>query len=120
MDNCHSRSKHAVLHSQINRRILGPIETGNSDPKVAVLLIKIPDEGWDPYRLVILMLITLFCMHKATGEVWDPWRLVILMLITLFCMHKTTGEVWDPWRPVILVLITLFCMHKATGEVWDP
>ena len=42
------------------------------------------------------MLITLFCMHKATGEVWDPWRLVILVLIKLFCMHKVTGEGWDP------------------------
>ena len=35
-------------------------------------------------------------MHKMTGEVWDPWRLVILVLITLFYMHKATGEVWDP------------------------
>ena len=33
---------------------------------------------------------------QTTGEVWDPWRLVILVLITLFCMHKTTAEVWDP------------------------
>ena len=59
------------------------------------------------------------CMHKTTGEVWDPWRLVILWLITLFSMHKMTGEVWDPWRLVILVLITMFCMHKTTGEVLD-
>ena len=48
MDNCHSRSKHAVLHSQINRRILGNIETCNSGPKVAVLHAKTTDEGWDP------------------------------------------------------------------------
>ena len=33
----HSGSKHAVLHSQINRRNLGPIETSNSDAKVSVL-----------------------------------------------------------------------------------
>ena len=35
-------------------------------------------------------------MHKTTAEVWDPWRLVFLLLITLFCVHKTIGEVWDP------------------------
>ena len=33
-------------------------------------------------------------MQKNTDEGWDPERLVILVLITLFCMHKTTSEVW--------------------------
>ena len=79
---------HAVLHSQINRRSLAITDTCNSDQKVAVFQAKTTDEGWDPWRLVFLMLIRLFCMHKATGEVWDPWRLVILVLITLFSMHK--------------------------------
>ena len=51
---------------------MGPIETCNSGPKVPVLHAKTADEGWDPQRLVIQLLITLFCMHKATGEVWDP------------------------------------------------
>ena len=37
----------AVSHAQINRRCLGPIETCNSDPKVAVLHAKTTDEGWD-------------------------------------------------------------------------
>ena len=68
----HSGSKHAVLHSQINRQSLGPIETCNSDPKDAVLHAKTTDEGWDPQRLVILMLITLFGMRKTTAVVWDP------------------------------------------------
>ena len=72
------------------------METCNSGPKVAILQAKTTNEGWDPYRLVFLMLITLFRMHKTTGEVRDLWRPVILLLITLFCMHKTTGEVWDP------------------------
>ena len=31
-----------------------------SDPKVAVFHPESTDEGWDPYRLVIVMLITLF------------------------------------------------------------
>ena len=37
-----------VMHTQITRRCLGPIETYNSDPKVAVLLAKTTDESWDP------------------------------------------------------------------------
>ena len=70
------------------------METCNSDPKVAVLHAKTTDVGRVPGSLLILMLITLFCMHKRTGEVGDPWRLVIHVLITLFYMHQTTGEVW--------------------------
>ena len=72
IETCNSGSKHAVLHTQINRSSLGPIETCNSDPKVAVLNAKTTDEGWDQLRIVILLLIKLFCMHKTTGEVWDP------------------------------------------------
>ena len=34
-------------------------------------------------------------MHNTTDECWDPWRLEILLLITLFFMHEMTGEVWD-------------------------
>ena len=65
-------AKCAVSHAQVNRRSLGPIETCNSDPKVAVLHAKTTDEGWDQWRLVFLVLITLFCMHKTTGDIWDP------------------------------------------------
>ena len=83
-----SRANHAVLSVKKHRWDLGPIETCNSNPKVAVLYAKTTDERWDPWRLVILMLITLFCIHKTTGEVWDSWRLVILVLKSLFCMQK--------------------------------
>ena len=38
----------AVSHVQITRRSLGPIETCNSDPKVAVLHAKTTNEGWNP------------------------------------------------------------------------
>ena len=69
METLNSGAKHAVLHAQINRRGLGPIETCNSAPKVAVLHA---DEGWEPERLAILMLMTLFCMHNTIGEVRDP------------------------------------------------
>ena len=71
METSISAANHAVFHAQFNWRSLGPIETCNSGPKVAVLIAKTANEGWDPYRLVILMLITLFFMHKSTSEVWD-------------------------------------------------
>ena len=47
------------------------METFNSGHKVAVLHAKTTNEGRHRYRLLILKLITLFCLHKATGEVWD-------------------------------------------------
>ena len=68
---------------------MGPIETCISGPKVAVLHPKTTREGWDPWRLVILMLSTLLCKQKITGEVWDQQRLVILVLNPLFFMQKS-------------------------------
>ena len=58
MENSNSAANRAVFHSQTNRQSLGPIDTCNSDSKVSVLNAKTTDEGCDPYRLVILMLIT--------------------------------------------------------------
>ena len=60
METSNSGANHAVLHAQIKRRSLGPLETCNSDPKVAVLHANNADVGWDPKRLAILVLITLF------------------------------------------------------------
>ena len=48
METCISDAKHAVLHSQNDRCGLGPIQTGKSGPKVAVLHPKTTDEGLDP------------------------------------------------------------------------
>ena len=96
MEFSNSGANLAVSHAQISRRSLGPIETCNSDPKEAVLHANTTDEGWNPKRLVILMLIALFYMHKTKADVSYPWRLVFLLLITRFCMHKTIGEVMDP------------------------
>ena len=59
-----SGPKCAVLQAQNGRWNLGPIEICYSGSKVAVLHAKTTDEGWDPWKLVILMLITLFCMQK--------------------------------------------------------
>ena len=78
---------------------------------------KTTDEGWDSWRLVILVLITLFCMYKTTGEVWDPLRLVILVQKSLFCMHKTNGEGWNPYGPDTLRLSTLLYVLKTTDVV---
>ena len=57
-----SGANHAILYEQSDMRGLGPIETCNSDPKVAVLHAKTTDEGWVPNRLALLMLKSLFCM----------------------------------------------------------
>ena len=40
------------------------METNNSGPKAAVLHEKTTKEGWDPYRLVFLMLIALFAYTR--------------------------------------------------------
>ena len=44
METSNSGANRALLHAQINRRSLGPIETCNSYPKVAVLHAKTTDE----------------------------------------------------------------------------
>ena len=44
MENSKSGANHAVLHAKNHRCGLGPIETSNSDAKVAVLNL---DKGWD-------------------------------------------------------------------------
>ena len=71
MDTSNSDANQVGLHAQNDRWGLGPIETCKSDPKEAVVHSKTTDEGWDPWRSAILVLITMFLMHKTTGEVWD-------------------------------------------------
>ena len=48
METSNSGANHAVSHAQNDRRGMGPIETCNSGPKVAVLHAKTTDEVWDP------------------------------------------------------------------------
>ena len=48
METSNSAANYAILNAQYDRLGLGPIETWNSDPKVAVLNAKTTDEGWDP------------------------------------------------------------------------
>ena len=72
MDTSNSGAKVAVFHAQNDSFCLGLLETCCSGPKVADLNAKPTDKGWDPWRQVILVLITLYCMHKTTGDVWNP------------------------------------------------
>ena len=37
-------------------------------------------------------------MHKTTGEGWNQYRLLILVLSTKLCVLKTTDKEWDQWR----------------------
>ena len=39
------------------------------------------------------MLFTLFYIQKTTGVVWDPYRLVSLVLKSLFCVQKPLGPI---------------------------
>ena len=71
METSNSDANHAVLHAQNDRWGLGPKDIRYLGPKLDGLLAKTTDEGWNPERLVFLMLITLFCVHQITGEVWD-------------------------------------------------
>ena len=65
-------ARNAVLHAQNDRSCLGPIKACYSRQKVAVLHVERMDEAWDPWRLVIQELNTLFFTHKTTSYVWDP------------------------------------------------
>ena len=75
IETSNSCAKVAVFDAQNYRFCLALLENCYSGPKVAVLHAKKTHEGWDPWRLVILMLSTLFCMHKTTGESWNQYSL---------------------------------------------
>ena len=120
IETSNSGANHAVFHAQDDRSCLGLIETYYSGPEGDVLYAKTTGGVWDPQRLVILVLKSLFWMHKTTGENWNQYSLFILVLSTLLCVLKTTDEVWDPYRLVRLVLKSQFFMHKTTDEGWNP
>ena len=113
-------AKHAFVQSQNDRTCLGPIETCYSGPEDAVLHSKSTGGVLDPQRLVVLVLKSLFCMHKTTGEGLNPYSLDILVLITLLYVLEITDEVWDMYKLVSLLLKSLFCMHKTTDDGCVP
>ena len=91
---------------------MGNIETCYSVPEVAVLHAKSTGGVLDPQKLVILVLKSLFCMHKTTGEVWNQYSIFGLVLSTLLCVLTTTDDVWGPYRLISLVQKLLFCTQK--------
>ena len=82
-----SDAKHAVVHAQNDRSGLGPIETCYSSPEVTVLHAKTTGGVLDPQGLVILVLKSLFCMHKTIGE---DWNLVLCMQNSDFRTRHTS------------------------------
>ena len=120
METRNSDAKHYFVHVQNDRSCLGPIETCYYCPEVAVLHAKTTGGVLDPQRFVILVLKSLFYMHKTTGEGCKQYCHFSLVLSALLCVLKTTDEDWNPYRLFILVQITRFFMHKTIGEVWDP
>ena len=80
IETSNSDARHAVLHAENHRWGLGPIETCYSGPEVAVLHAETIDGVSSPMqRLVILVLKSLFCIHKTTDEGWNPCELFILV-----------------------------------------
>ena len=71
IETSHSGANHVVFQAQNDRSCLGPIESCYSGPEGAVLNAKAKGGVLDPERLVILVLKTLFWMHKTTGESWN-------------------------------------------------
>ena len=63
-ETCNSSPKGAVLHAQNHRWWLEAILSCHSGANHAVLHPKNTDEGWDPCRLVSLVLKSLFCMQN--------------------------------------------------------
>ena len=92
-----SGANHAVERAQNDRSCLGAIETCHSGPEDAVLHAKATGGVLDLERFVILVLKSLFCMHKTTDEGWNQYSLFILVLSTLLCVLKTTDEIWNPY-----------------------
>ena len=139
-----SIGKHAVLNVQVHRWGPGHTETCTSGPKALFCVHKTTGEGWNPYRLVILVLSTQFLHAHILRRGLVPIKIFISSInYTVLHSHndrwglgaiencdsahkvavlhaKTTGEGLDPFRLVILMLSMLFYMYKITGDVRDP
>ena len=87
-ETCYSGPEVAVLHTKTTGGIYSPAEICNSSPKVSVLHTQNHRWGLQPIQSFILVLSTLLCVLKTTDEDWDKYRLVSLVLKSLFCMQK--------------------------------
>ena len=86
---------YALLHAQNDRWGLLPLETCKSGPNVAVLNAQNHRWGLEPIETSYSGANHAVYMHKTTGEGWNSYRLVILVQITPLCIHQTASEVWD-------------------------
>ena len=116
METSHSGANHAVLHAQNDSWCLGRIEISYSGPEYAVLHAK--TTGWvlDPQRLLILVLKSLFCMHKTTGDGWNQYSLCVKHAVMCAQSHRWGLGHIETWNsgPNHAVF-----MHTTTGYVWD-
>ena len=89
METSNSGANHTVLHEQNDRWCLGPIETINSGHDVAVVNAQKHRWGLEPIETCNSggKVGVLNAKQNIVG-VWDPERLVILVLKSLFCMQK--------------------------------
>ena len=134
IETSNSNARHGVLHEENHRWVLGHIETCNFGPKVAGFHAKSTDEVWTPYKLVSLVIKSLFCLkekHRWGLEPIEPSNsganhAVVHAQNERSCLGpleicysgpefavlhaKTTGGVLDQQALVILMLATLFCM----------
>ena len=89
METTYSDAKHAILHVQNDRSGMGPIETINSDHNIAFVNAQNHRSGLGPIETCNSgTKVAVLNAKKNIGEVCDPWRLVILVLKSLFCMQK--------------------------------
>ena len=118
IETSNSFAKDAVFQEQNDRWCLGPIEICYSVQKVAVLHPKTTREGWDPWRLVILMLITLFWMQKPlkrAGTHRDKW-----FWCQSRCIACTKRQVMSGTHRDLLFGSKSRCFAcKTTDEGWD-
>ena len=96
IETSNSDAKVAVSNAQNHRRRQGPIDKRYSGSKHAVLHSQINGRSLGPIETCNSDPKVAGLHAKTTEEIWDPWRLDILMLIAQFCMHKMTREVWIP------------------------
>ena len=119
IETSNSCAKDAVFHAQNDRFCLGLLETCYSVPKVAVLHAKNTHEGWDSWRLLILMLNTLFCMHKRQVM---PGTNKDLLIRSKRGYFDSKNQTWglQPIKTVNSEANHAVLHAKIAGEVWDP
>ena len=109
----------AVVNAQNHRWGLGPIETCSSGAKVAVLNAKNVGEVWEPLRLEIPVLKSLFCLQKPNIRAGpidtsysDANHVVLNAQNDKWCLGHIETSNSDSKVAVLPA--------KTTDEGWDP